>query len=186
MNTELDFDPETFEPLLNAPAEENKRELRMMRADNALLLTQQCEIFCREVVLNGRLPTKAYELAFSVEDEELGKWVKPDNPSWEASKLLRLPEVIGRIKEIRDEMISWGGKIQREEVIANLRSIAFDPHAKHSDRLAASKQLAQMEAMERAPDVPQGQTLVIQLPFAPNQLKTVSDIKDIEGEVVRD
>lgn len=166
---ELSFD----DLYLNAPEPEAKKELREMRADASLLISQQVENFCREVVLYGRLPTKAYELSFAVEDIELGSWVKPDNPSWQASKLLRLPEVISRIKEIRDEVIQFGGQVDRAEVIANLRSIAFDPHAKHSDRLAASKQLATMEAMERAPDVQVGQTLVINLPFAPQPLKTI-------------
>lgn len=176
-------DPLNFdEVFLNAPShlEEyvEKRELREMRADASLLINQQVETFCRELVLNGRIPTKAYEIAFSVEDVELGQWVKPDNPSWQASKLLRLPEVIARIREIRDEVIHYGGMIERGEVIANLKSIAFDPHAKHSDRLAASKQLAQMEAMERAPDAPAGATIQIVLPFAPQPLRTVSSTID--------
>ena len=83
-------DPLNFdEVFLNAPShvEEyvEKRELREMRADASLLINQQVETFCRELVLNGRIPTKAYEIAFSVEDVELGQWVKPDNPSWQAS-----------------------------------------------------------------------------------------------------
>ena len=176
--TELSFD----DLFLNAPSHPEeyveKRELREMRADASLLINQQVETFCRELVLNGRIPTKAYEIAFSVEDVELGQWVKPDNPSWQASKLLKLPEVIERIREIRDELIHYGGMIERGEVIANLKSIAFDPHAKHSDRLAASKQLAQMEAMERQVDMPQGSTIVIQLPFAPQPLRTVSSTID--------
>ena len=167
---------------LNAPATVDtgagRQELREMRADASLLINQQVETFCRELVLNGRIPTKAYESAFSVEDVELGQWVKPDNPSWQASKLLKLPEVIARVREIRDEVIHYGGMIERGEVIANLKSIAFDPHAKHSDRLAASKQLAQMEAMERAPDAPAGAVINISLPFLPNQLRTVSSTID--------
>ena len=71
-------------------------------------------------------------------------------------------------------VIAHGGMIKREELISNLRQIAFDPDAKHSDRLAASKQIAQMEAMERAPDVQQGTSIVLQLPFMPQPLKTVT------------
>ena len=71
-------------------------------------------------------------------------------------------------------VVIHGGMIEREEIIANLKSIAFDPDAKHSDRLAASKQIAQMEAMERAPDVQQGTSIVLQLPFMPQPLKTVT------------
>lgn len=176
MEPELDFDPETFEPLLNAPAVENKRELRMMRADNALLLTQQTEQFVAEIVLHGRTPQKAYEIAFAVEDKELDRWVKPDAAAWKASQLLKMPEVIGRIREVRDMIVMTSGLLSREEIIQNLRSIALDPHAKHTDRLAASKQLSQLEGYERQPDAPQGQTLILQLPFAPNPLKTVSGV----------
>ena len=176
-------DPLNFdEVFLNAPShpEEHveKRELREMRADASLLINQQVETFCKEIVLHGRLPSKAYEIAFAIEDVELGQWVKPDNPSWQASKLLKLPEVIERIREIRDEVISWGGRIERDEVIANLKSIALDPHAKHSDRLAALKQLSQMEGMEKQPDAGPGQTIQIVLPFAPQPLRTVSSTID--------
>ena len=174
--TELDFDPETFEPLLNAPPAENKRELRMMRADNALLLTQQTEQFVVEIVMHGRTPQKAYEVAFAVEDTELGTWVKPDAPAWKAAQLLKQPEVIGRIREVRDMIVLTAGLLSREEIIQNLRSIALDPHAKHADRLAASKQLSQLEGYEKQGDAPQGQTLILQLPFSPNQLKTVSGV----------
>lgn len=167
---------------LNAPShpEEHveKRELREMRADASLLINQQVETFCKEIVLHGRLPSKAYEIAFAVEDVELGQWVKPDNPSWQASKLLKLPEVIERIREIRGEVLAWGGRIERDEVIANLKSIALDPHAKHSDRLAALKQLSQLEGFEKSPDAPAGSSIVIQLPFAPQPLRTVSSTID--------
>ena len=185
MTTETKTAPEalSFDDLfLNAPShpEEHveKRELREMRADASLLINQQVETFCKEIVLHGRLPSKAYEIAFAVEDTELGQWVKPDNPSWQASKLLKLPEVIERIREIRDEVISWGGRIERDEVIANLKSIALDPHAKHSDRLAALKQLSQLEGYERQPDAGPGQTIQILLPFAPQPLRTVSSTID--------
>lgn len=164
---------ETFDSLyLNAP--DTAREVRLMRADNELLLSPEVEQFCQEVVLHGRLPLKAYVVAFSTYDDERMIWIKPDHPGFEASRLLRLPEVIGRIKELRDMVVIHGGMIEREEIIANLKSIAFDPDAKHSDRLAASKQIAQMEAMERAPDVQQGTSIVLQLPFMPQPLKTVA------------
>jgi len=172
--TELNFD----ELFLNAPDEDAKQEVREMRADASLLINQQVETFCKEIVLHGRLPSKAYEIAFAIEDAELGQWVKPDNPSWQASKLLKLPEVIARIREIRDEVISWGGRIERDEVIANLKSIALDPHAKHSDRLSALKQLSQMEGFEKTPDAGPGQTIQIVLPFAPQPLRTISSTID--------
>ena len=155
-----------------------KRELREMRADASLLINQQVETFCKEIVLHGRLPSKAYEIAFAVEDVELGQWVKPDNPSWQASKLLKLPEVIERIREIRGEVLAWGGRIERDEVIANLKSIALDPHAKHSDRLAALKQLSQLEGFEKSPDAPAGAVINITLPFMPQPLRTVSSTID--------
>lgn len=164
---------ETFDNLfLNAP--ETEREVRVMRADNELLLSVQAEQFCQEIVLHGRLPLKAYIVAFSTYDEEGLRWIKPDHPGFEASRLLRLPEIVGRCKELRDMVVMHGGMIQREEIIANLKSIAFDPDAKHSDRLSASKQLAQMEAMEKQPDVQQGANIVIQLPFIPQPLRTVA------------
>jgi hypothetical protein len=172
MSNELTFD----DMYLNAPEPEAKRELREMRADNSLLLTQQMEMFVAEIVLHGRTPMLAYERAFAVEDRELGTWVKPDNPSWEASRLLKLPEVIGRIKEIRDMVVLNAGLLSREEVINNLRSIALDPHAKHSDRLSASKQLSQLEGYEKAPDVAAGGNITINLPWVPNELKTVSGV----------
>jgi hypothetical protein len=172
---------ESFDLLyLNEP--EGGKQLREMRAENELLLSQQAENFCREIVLHGRLPTKAYELAFAVEEVETGRWIRPDNPGWNASRLLRTPEIIGRIKEIRDEVISWGGQIDRAEVIANLRSIAFNPDAKHSDRLTATKQLAQMEAMERQPDIQQGQALIINIPFQPNQLRTIGSGSTLDND----
>ena len=172
-DTELSFDEMFKDVLMNAP--ETEREARIMRADNELLLSPEVEQFCQEVVLHGRLPLKAYIVAFSTYDEIELRWIKPDHPGFEASRLLRLPEVIGRIKELRDMVVIHGGMIEREEIIANLKSIAFDPDAKHSDRLAASKQIAQMEAMERAPDVQAGgASLTLVLPFVPQQLKTVT------------
>ena len=176
----------TFDQLyLNAPlvsTDDQERAIGAMRAESSLLLSQQAEVFCREIVLHGRLPTRAYEIAFAVQDVELGTWVVPDNPSWNASKLLRTPEVVGRIKEIRDEMVSWGGRIEREEIINSLRSILLDPDTKASDKLGASKQLSQLEAFEKAPDAQVGGTLVIQLPFSPNQLKNIGSGSIIDSE----
>jgi len=176
----------TFDQLyLNAPlvsTDDQERAIGAMRAESSLLLSQQAEVFCREIVLHGRLPTRAYEIAFAVQDVELGTWVVPDNPSWNASKLLRTPEVVGRIKEIRDEMVSWGGRIEREEIINSLRSILLDPDSKAADKLGASKQLSQLEAFEKAPDAQVGGTLVIQLPFSPNQLKNIGSGSIIDSE----
>ena len=177
---------ETFDSLfLNAP--DTEREVRLMRADNELLLSPQVEQFCQEVVLFSRLPLRAYIIAFSTYDEERMIWIKPDHPGFEASRLLRLPEVVGRIKELRDMVIAHGGMIKREELISNLRSIAFDPDAKHSDRLSATKQLSQLEGFEKQPDqTTGGNVIVMNLPFTPNQLRTASqvDIKTIDGEAV--
>ena len=176
-NQELTFD----DIYLNAPlvsTEDKAAAIQVMRAESSLLISQQVEVFCREIVLHGRLPTRAYEIAFAVQDVELGQWVIPDNPSWNASKLLRTPEVVGRIKEIRDEMVSWGGRIEREEIINSLRAILLDPDSKAADKLGASKQLSQLEAFEKAPD--------IQLPFSPNQLKNIGSgsILDSEAETL--
>ena len=186
MTTETKVEELTFDQLyLNAPlvsTEDQEQVIRVMRAESSLLLSQQAEVFCREIVLHGRLPTRAYEIAFAVQDAELGQWIIPDNPSWNASKLLRTPEVVGRIREIRDEMVSWGGRIEREEIINSLRAILLDPDSKASDKLGASKQLSQLEAFEKAPDVQAGGTLIIQLPFAPNQLKNVGSGSIIDSE----
>jgi len=186
MTTETKTQDLTFDQLyLNAPlvsTDDQERAIGAMRAESSLLLSQQAEVFCREIVLHGRLPTRAYEIAFAVQDVELGTWVVPDNPSWNASKLLRTPEVVGRIKEIRDEMVSWGGRIEREEIINSLRSILLDPDSKAADKLGASKQLSQLEAFEKAPDAQVGGTLVIQLPFAPNQLKNIGSGSIIDSE----
>ena len=184
-NQELTFD----DIYLNAPlvsTEDKAAAIQVMRAESSLLISQQAEVFCREIVLHGRLPTRAYEIAFAVQDAELGQWVIPDNPSWNASKLLRTPEVVGRIKEIRDEMVSWGGRIEREEIINSLRAILLDPDSKAADKLGASKQLSQLEAFEKAPDTQAGGTLVIQLPFSPDQLKNIGSgsILDSEAETL--
>jgi len=176
----------TFDDIyLNAPlvsTEDKGAAIQVMRAESSLLISQQVEVFCRETVLHGRLPTRAYEIAFAVQDAELGQWVIPDNPSWNASKLLRTPEVVGRIKEIRDEMVSWGGRIEREEIINSLRAILLDPDSKAADKLGASKQLSQLEAFEKAPDTQAGGTLVIQLPFSPNQLKNIGSGSILDSE----
>lgn len=180
-DTELSFDELFKDVLMNAP--ETEREARIMRADNELLLSPQAEQFCQEIVLFSRLPLRAYVIAFSTYDEENARWVKPDHPGFEASRLLRLPEVVGRINELRDMVIAHGGMIKREELISNLRQIAFDPDAKHSDRLSATKQLSQLEGFEKQPDAGPGTAITLVLPFVPNQLKT-QPIKDIDGEVV--
>jgi hypothetical protein len=184
--TAIDFDS----LYMNPP--ETKKELREMRGDHTLLLAPQVEEFCRQVVQLGRLPTVAYEVAFAIEqtefDEELElnvkRWIKPDHPSYHASRLLKNKDVVARIKELRDEIVMFG-QIERAEVIQTLKSIALDPDAKNSDRVSAAAQLNRMEGFNKEPEAGGiGGTLTLVLPFVPQKLVSAPVPKLIEGEVL--
>jgi hypothetical protein len=175
---------------MNPP--ETKKELREMRAEHTLLLAPQVEEFCRQVVQLGKIPTLAYESAFAVEvevfdevlDLNVKRWIKPDHASYHASRLLKNKDVVERIKELRDEIILFG-QIERAEVIQTLKSIALDPDAKNSDRVAAAAQLNRMEGFCKEPEnVGIGGTLTLVLPFSPQKLVSAPAPKLIEGEVL--
>jgi len=156
-------------------------ELQTMRNDAVLLLSDQSEAFCREIVLFGRIPSLAYELAFAFKDEMTGQMIKPEAASYRAAQLLRTPEVVERIKELRNEILEWH-KTPREEVLMQLRSIALDPDAKHSDKLAALKQLAAAEGYNVEKELPQGASIVINMPFAVKQLgQPTGEVIDVES-----
>lgn len=136
-------------------------------SDAELLISNQAEKFVRLIVLNGKLPSDAYMQAFATEDE-YGNLIKPDVPSYKAKQLLKLPEVQSRIKEMRDEVVEWG-KTSFEEVEMNLRSIALDAHAKHSDRINATKALSTLRGFDQQPDIGAlaGAVINIALPWVP-------------------
>ena len=135
---ELGFD----DLYLNA---DTKQEVVALREDAGLLLSQQAESFCRQLVMLGRLPIDAYEIAYSVEetyrdevlDVELKRWVKPDHANYLARRLMRNRDVIDYINVLRAQVLEHG-KIERAEVIQSLKSITLDPDQKSSDRIAAA------------------------------------------------
>jgi hypothetical protein len=191
MQTESATEGLDFDTLYMNPPE-TKKELREMRAEHTLLLAPQVEEFCRQVVQLGKIPTLAYESAFAVEMEEydetldlnVKRWVKPDHASYHASRLLKNKDVVERIKELRDEIILFG-QIERAEVIQTLKSIALDPDAKNSDRVAAAAQLNRMEGFcKEAESNNVGGTLTLVLPFSPQKLVSAPAPKLVEGEVL--
>lgn len=141
---------------------------RLEEVDEALLLTNQAELFCTLIVMHGLMPSDAYNQAFSENDED-GTLLKPTLPAYQSRMLLRQPEIKARIEEIRNEVIKWG-KTTVEEVEANYRRMALDPAAKHSDRIAATKALCALRGFDAQPENLPGMVINIQLPFTPNQL----------------
>lgn len=141
---------------------------RAEEVDEALLLTNQAEMFCTLIVMHGFMPSDAYLQAFSEKNED-GELMKPTLPAYQSRMLLRQPEIKARIEEIRNEVIKWG-KTTVEEVEANYRRMALDPLAKHSDRIAATKALCALRGFDAQPENLPGMTINIQLPFTPNQL----------------
>jgi hypothetical protein len=152
--------------------------------DHALLLSDEAEKFCRLITLHGKLPSEAFELAFAREVTEYDEnnqprltFIKPDLPAYQSRVLLRQIEVKQRIEELRKEIREWS-KTEVAEVEHNLRSIAFNPNVKESDRIAATKQLSALRGFDAQPDLMPGATIQISLPFVPQPLGRV-----IEGEV---
>ena len=144
------------------------RVARAEEVDEALILTNQAEMFCSLVVIHGFMPSEAYSQAFAERDDN-NELIKPTLPAYQSRMLLRQPEVKSRIEEIRNEVIQWG-KTTVEEVEANYRRMALDPLAKHSDRIAATKALCALRGFDAQPENLPGMTINIQLPFVPNNL----------------
>lgn len=159
-------------------------ELRgIVENKGVLILTNQAETFCRQVVLFGALPTLAYEYAFATEGPN-GEVVKPDDATLHAKELLTVPEIGQRIKELRDEVINYGGQVMREEVLGSLKRTMLDPTTKKTDSISAAKVINQMEGFEKQPDILAGKTIVINMPFTPQPLGRRPEV--IEGEVVKE
>lgn len=173
---------ESFDLLYLQP-DLDAKEARELREEKMLLLSPQAEEFCRQIVQLGKLPSVAYEIAFAVQDAETNEWVKPDHALYHAGRLLRVGDVVEKIKALRQEVVKFG-TIERVELIQTLKSIALDPDTKTSDRIAAAAQLTRMEGFSKEAEVAPGGTLVIQLPFAPNQLLTAPPMKLVEGIVL--
>ncbi len=153
--------------------------------DHALLLSEQAEKFCRLIVIFGKLPSEAYELAFSevVTDYDDNNQprelvIKPDLPAYQSRVLLKQIETKERIEELRREIREWG-KTSFEEVENNLRNIALNPSGKDTDRISATKALSALRGFDAQPDLMQGATIQISLPFVPNVL---TSHRVIEGE----
>lgn len=184
IKAELLFD----EVYLNA---ETQQEVVTLREDADLLLSQQAETFCRQIVLFGKLPIDAYEIAYAVEedyydealDTNLKRWVKPQHAAYLASQLLKKRDVIDYIKMLRAQVLEHG-KIERAEVIQSLKAITLDPAAKHSDKIAAAGQLNKMEGFNKEQDTGQGGSLTIIMPWVPQQLTSAPPTKEIRGEVL--
>lgn len=141
---------------------------RVMEEDGSLVISNEAELFCALIVHHGYLPSAAYVQAFTKANEE-GVLVKPDLPAYSSRLLLKQPEIKARIDEIRAEIREWG-KTTVEEVEMNYRKIALDPHAKHSDRIAATKALCALRGFDEQPEGGQGAVINITLPFQPQQL----------------
>lgn len=83
-----------------------------------------------------------------MQDADTNEWVKPDHALYQAGRLLRVADVVEKIKALRQEVVKFG-TIERVELIQTLKSIALDPETKTSDRIAAAAQLNRMEASTR-------------------------------------
>jgi hypothetical protein len=155
---------------------------RNEQEDHALLLTDETEKFCKLIVLFGKLPSEAYNLAFSKEvtDIETGEItvISPDLPAYQSRILLRQIEVKERIEELRKEIREWT-RTEVAEVEMSYRSIMLDPGAKDADRIAAGKALAALRGFDAQPELMPGATIQISLPFVPQQL---TSHRVIEGE----
>lgn len=150
---------------------------RREEEDEALLLSNEAELFCKLIVMHGQMPSDAYIHAFSYDDGE-GQIIKPEMPAYQSRVLLRQPEVKARIEEIRNEVVTWG-KTTVEEVEANYRRIALDVTVKHSDRIAATKALCALRGFDAQPENAGGAVINITLPFMPQKLGRVIE-HDVE------
>lgn len=148
---------------------EDSRDVSVARQnENGLLLSAEAEKFVTLITLHGLLPSEAYTQAFAHQDE-FGNVVVPDMPAYQARILLRLPEVKEAIEVQRAEIRSWT-KTSVEEVEMTHRRIMMDPGAKHSDRIAAGKALSALRGFDAQPEMMQGATIVVQMPFTPKPL----------------
>ena len=141
---------------------------RREEEDEALLLSNEAEMFCKLIVMHGFMPSDAYTQAFSERDEN-NELIKPNLPAFQSRALLRQPEVKARIEEIRNEVVQWG-RTSVEEVEANYRRIALDPTAKHADRINATKALCALRGFDAQQENMPGMTINISLPFTPQPL----------------
>ena len=162
--------------------EADLRKEREEQEDRALLLSESAEKFCKLIVLFGRLPSDAYEIAFSKEatDTDTGEIVviKPDLPAYQSRVLLRQSEITTRIEQIRTEIRGWT-KTEVAEVEMSYRSIMLSPVAKDADRIAAGKALSALRGFDVQPELMPGSTIQITMPFIPQQL---TSHRIIEGE----
>lgn len=148
---------------------EDARDVTVAREnENGLLLSAEAEKFVTLITLHGKLPSEAYTQAFSHEDE-YGNLIKPDMPAYQARILLRLPEIKEAIEQQRAEIRSWT-KTDVSEIEMTHRRIMMDPEAKHSDRIAAGKALSALRGFDAQPELLQGATIVVQMPFVPKPL----------------
>jgi hypothetical protein len=160
----------------------DEKAVAAARRDEDLLLSNEAEMFCSLIIFHGKMPSEAYLRAFST-DDEFGNVTKPDSPAFRSRQLLKVHEIKVRIKEMRDEIAEWG-KTSFEEVEANLRSIALSPTAKESDRIAATKALSNLRGFDAQPEggALAGATIVMQMPFIPNNLAHRPAVIDATGE----
>lgn len=160
---------------------ESPKELAKLRGDNAVLLTNQAEEFCRSVVFLGMVPSKAYSIAYAMRDEEDGRLVAPDHAAYHASLLMRRPEVVGRIREMRDEILAFS-HTERAELLVALREIALGEGYKTADKINAVKQLALMEGY--AEESGGGsQTIIFNMPFQPRSLGNEAKVINMTPEL---
>lgn len=171
---------------LHVTTEQQLAAARNEEDDHALLLSEQAEKFCRLIVLHGKLPSEAYEIAFSREVTEYDAdnrpvltVIKPDLPAYSSRVLLRQPETKERIEELRREVREWT-KTEVAEVEMSYRSIMLDPACKDSDRIAAGKALSALRGFDAQPELMPGAVITVQLPFVPEKL--TSHHHTIEGE----
>ena len=136
--------------------------------EDGLLLSREAEKFVTLITLHGMLPSEAYTQAFAHEDE-FGNLIAPDMPAYQARVLLRLPEIKEAIEQQRAEIRSWT-KTDVSEIEMTHRRIMMDPNAKHSDRIAAGKALSALRGFDAQPELLQGATIVVQMPFTPKPL----------------
>lgn len=167
-------------------SEADVRKAREEEDDRCLLLSDEAEKFCKLIVVFGRLPSDAYELAFSREiteydDNNQPRLIieKPDMPAYQSRVMLKQIEIKERIEQLRKEVREWT-KTEVAEVEMAYRSIMLSATAKDTDRIAAGKALSALRGFDAQPELMQGAQILIQLPFTPNHL---TSHRIIEGEV---
>jgi hypothetical protein len=148
---------------------ESIRDVAEARTDGELLLSAEALKFCKLIILHGMLPSAAYAQAFATVDE-FGNITRPDVPAYQSRQLLKLPEVIEHIAEMRTEMRLWS-KTEVEEIENNLRNIAFNSDEKTTDRIAATKAISALRGFDAQPEnAGFGGVINLIMPFTPKQL----------------